>query len=209
MAEKETEIILGTGKLLGLFFGLVVLCALFLGLGYSWGRKSQQPSPLQLSAAPDGSEAAGGVKPLAASAEPASPPANNCPNGNCDGTQPSSNTTESAAGAPAPAPSVAEAAAPLVTQPAAEAPKPAPPAAAKPMAPGGGYLVQVAAVSKQEDAEALAAALRQKQYPVFISPGTQMDRYFHVQVGPFPDEKQAEAMKAKLLGDGYNAIVKK
>jgi len=211
MAEKETEIILGTGKLLGLFFGLVVLCALFLGLGYSWGRKSQQTSPLQLSAAPDGSGAAGGVKPLAASAEPASPPANNCPNGNCDGTQPAPSGSEPASGAPAAAPSVTEAAAPALTQSAAAAPQPAPepPVAAKPMAPGNGYLVQVAAVSKQEDAEALAAALRQKQYPVFISPGTQMDRYFHVQVGPFPDEKQAEAMKAKLLGDGYNAIVKK
>jgi len=30
-----------------------------------------------------------------------------------------------------------------------------------------------------------------------------------VQVGPFAQLKDAEAMKAKLAADGYNAIVKK
>lgn len=209
MAEKETEIILGTGKLLGLFFGLVILCALFLGLGYSWGRKSVQTSPLQLSASPDGSEAVGGAKPLAASTQPVSPPATDCPNGNCDGTQSAPAASQPVSEAAPETQSAAALSAPAVTQPPAAAPKPTVPAVSKPVVPGSGFLVQVAAVSKQEDAEALAAALRQKQYPVFISPGTQMDRYFHVQVGPFPDEKQAEAMKAKLLGDGYNAIVKK
>ncbi len=31
---------------------------------------------------------------------------------------------------------------------------------------------------------------------------------FHVQVGPFTDRKDAEAMRTRLSGDGYNAIVK-
>jgi hypothetical protein len=30
-----------------------------------------------------------------------------------------------------------------------------------------------------------------------------------VQVGPYADMKDAEAMKAKLSGDGYNPILKK
>ena len=34
----DTEITLGTGRLLGLFFGLVVVCAVFFGLGYTLGR---------------------------------------------------------------------------------------------------------------------------------------------------------------------------
>jgi len=40
MPDKDTEITLGTGRLLGLFFGLVVVCALFMGLGYTLGRSS-------------------------------------------------------------------------------------------------------------------------------------------------------------------------
>jgi cell division protein FtsN len=32
---------------------------------------------------------------------------------------------------------------------------------------------------------------------------------FHVQVGPFAEQKEAEAMKTKLAADGYNAILKK
>ena len=39
-SSQDTEITLGTGKLLFLFFGLVGVCALFFALGYSLGRKS-------------------------------------------------------------------------------------------------------------------------------------------------------------------------
>ena len=75
--------------------------------------------------------------------------------------------------------------------------------------PGAGsYYVQVAAVSKQEDAEALVDALKKKQYPALTSNGTS-DKLFHVQVGPYGDVKDAEAMRAKLVADGYNPILKK
>jgi cell division septation protein DedD len=69
--------------------------------------------------------------------------------------------------------------------------------------------VQVAAVSKHQDAEALVNALRKKQYPVFIASNEPLDRLFHVQVGPFSDLKDAETMKGRLAGDGYNPIVKR
>ena len=36
--EQDTEITLGTAKLLTLFFGLVVVCAVFFALGYTLGR---------------------------------------------------------------------------------------------------------------------------------------------------------------------------
>jgi DedD protein len=35
------------------------------------------------------------------------------------------------------------------------------------------------------------------------------DKLFRIQVGPFPDIKDAEAMRTRLIGDGYNPIVKK
>ena len=39
-ASRDTEITLGTGKMLVLFFGLVALCAVFFGMGFSFGRTS-------------------------------------------------------------------------------------------------------------------------------------------------------------------------
>jgi len=59
-----------------------------------------------------------------------------------------------------------------------------------------------------EDADALVKALRKKHYPVFV-PSDAPDKLFHVQVGPFTDPKEAEAMKARLEADGYKPIVKK
>ena len=67
---------------------------------------------------------------------------------------------------------------------------------------------QVAAVSKQEDAESLVDALKKKQYPASANTSS-TDKFFHIQVGPFSDIKEAEAMRARLISDGYNPILKK
>src|SRR5512147_1349151 len=50
---QDTEITLGTGRLLGLFFGLVIVCALFFGLGFSMGRNSVK-STLTMEETPTG-----------------------------------------------------------------------------------------------------------------------------------------------------------
>src|SRR2546423_15259222 len=50
-SSQDTEITLGTGKLLVLFFGLVAICAAFFAVGYSLGRKSE-PGITTASAAP-------------------------------------------------------------------------------------------------------------------------------------------------------------
>lgn len=34
------------------------------------------------------------------------------------------------------------------------------------------------------------------------------DKLLHIQVGPFSTKKDADAMRQRLLNDGYNAIVK-
>jgi hypothetical protein len=61
---------------------------------------------------------------------------------------------------------------------------------------GAGYMVQVAAVSKREDADLLKNALQAKSYPVVITSAAN-DKLFHVQVGHFADIKEAESWKAK------------
>jgi cell division protein FtsN len=76
-----------------------------------------------------------------------------------------------------------------------------------PIIPGHPIMVQIAAVSRQEDAEVLAGALRKRGFNPTVRPGTG-DKFFHVQVGPFTDKAQADTVKQHLLADGYNAIVK-
>lgn len=74
--------------------------------------------------------------------------------------------------------------------------------------PGTGYFVQVAAVTKPEDADALVDALKKKQYLAFVA-NNAIDKLFRVQVGPFGDIKEAEGMRSRLINDGYNPILKK
>jgi cell division septation protein DedD len=76
-----------------------------------------------------------------------------------------------------------------------------------PVSGNGAIMVQIAAVSHQEDANALVSALRQHGYTVSVRNEPQ-DKLLHVQVGPFPTRDAAKATRAKLLADGYNAILK-
>jgi cell division septation protein DedD len=75
--------------------------------------------------------------------------------------------------------------------------------------PTSAYFVQVAAVSKQEDAEALVDALKKKEYPAFVAAQSASDKLFRVQLGPYSEAKDAEAMRTRLVGDGYSPILKK
>ena len=75
--------------------------------------------------------------------------------------------------------------------------------------PVGLYFLQVAAVTKQEDAEALVSALKKKDYAVFSTNTSPVDRLYHVQIGPFNSQKDVEGLRAKLVSAGYNPIVKR
>src|SRR5579872_3765539 len=61
--QKDTEIVLGTGKLLGIFFALVLMAGVFFGLGYALGRSST-PMTLQ-NGEPTAVASASGTKPVA------------------------------------------------------------------------------------------------------------------------------------------------
>jgi DedD protein len=192
MVEKDTEITLGTGRMLALFFGLVLICAVFFAIGFSLGRKSTTLGSATVP--PSSKEApAGAVRPSAAknTQTPAEDLSFYKTVGQKDadtGLTPQ-NSTPQATTAP-------------------EAPK-ADPGPAAPSVASGSYYVQVAAVSHQEDADSLVQALKQKQYPAFASNGNPADKFYHVQVGPYADIKEADAMRARLVSDGYNPIVKK
>jgi DedD protein len=197
--SQDTEITLGTAKLLGLFFGLVIVCAVFFALGYTLGRKSE----LGLSQAPT-------VAPMATAVTGSKPAGSTAP-----GSSPMTfykaveQRDANAQLAPAAATSAPAASTAAASGTAAAAQTPAssnPPVAA---IFGSGYFVQVAAVSKQDDAEALVDALKKKQYPAFVADNSATDKLFRVQLGPFAEIKDAEAMRSRLVNDGYSPILKK
>ena len=67
-------------------------------------------------------------------------------------------------------------------------------------------MVQIAAVSHQEDAEVLTGALRKRGYPVSARRDP-ADNLIHVRIGPFKTRDEASRWRLKLLDDGYNAMI--
>src|SRR6266566_9383968 len=62
---EDTEITLGTGKLLGIFFALVIICSVFFTMGYLLGRSTNAGGRTEIvGSSPTGGSAAG--KPSAA-----------------------------------------------------------------------------------------------------------------------------------------------
>ncbi|AEU36475.1 SPOR domain-containing protein [Granulicella mallensis] len=217
--QNHRELTLGTGSVLGIFFGLALLCALFFAFGYNMGHKSAPP----VAAASDTSDTSDASSTTFNTFKPAAgSPAGHT---NAPAIKPvaatnESDDTEDAPEAPSPRPS-----APVhvpATTTATEAPvptkKPAPvsesassshptPPPTPSTTPVGSFVVQVAAVSHQEDASLLVGALQRKGYTVAAHSEPQ-DKLIHIQVGPFSNHKDADAMRQRLLADGYNAIVK-
>jgi cell division septation protein DedD len=192
---RDTEITLSTGKLLGIFFFLAILCGVFFTMGYMLGKSTSGSGQTEIvGTVPSGGSSAG--KPTAGNK--AAPPQPQTSQDTSNGASVAGVDTSTARNPDASA-----------SQPASTS-KPADQSNSQPAAANGtgsSFMVQVAAVSKQEDAEILKTALQKKQYPVFIATSAG-DPLFHVQVGPFTDRKDAEAMKTKLAADGYGAIVK-
>lgn len=199
MREKEsdqvqdTEITLSTGKLLGIFFALAVVCGVFFTMGYLLGKSTSVGGRTEIvGSVPSGGSASG--KPSAANKTPETT-TQTCPPGspNCASADTGAGKGSDASSQPS----------------SGKTPDAASQSAGSDAKNGAAssFMVQVAAVSKQEDAEILVTALRKKQYAVFIA-NSSGDPLFHVQVGPFSDKKDADAMRTRLAGDGYNAIVK-
>jgi len=195
--KRERELTLSTGVILGIFLALVLLCGAFFGFGYKMGSHSTTV-PLVADNALDNTDAGaqpaadtfGGFKPSAGS-----------PAGSGSSASETAAETSGSGEAPTAAPEAvskpshtAVAAAAVVTNPE------------QPEAPGS-YVVQVAAVSHEEDAQLLVSALKAKGYPVSAHADA-ADKFYHIQVGPFTSVKDAAAAKQRLVADGYQPIIK-
>jgi DedD protein len=208
--RRDTELTLSSMTLLAIFFGLVLLCGLCFGLGYTVGHRGSQP-PLAAMQPSTGSQAElqpeiTHPKPSATAPTGTAPLRQNVVVNLPPSTAPSVNpATTSQSSPPTPA-SVQPQVRPALPV-AANTFQPAQPVAMQP-APASSVplMVQIAAVSHQEDAEVLVSALRNRGYAV-AARRDPADGLIHVRIGPFSSRDAANRWRLKLLGDGYNAIV--
>jgi DedD protein len=206
VAGNHTELTLGLGTVLGLGAGLLLLCTVCFALGYAVGHRST-PNENAAIVVPDSASAISSAKPgtkPGAVRQIANPPSSDAVTSDsdsqrrtsdsiADASTPSSNAGNNPQVRPALQPTTsAQSDAPLRVQPATSQVQ--------------GWMVQIAAVSRSEDADVLVNALRRRGYTV-TERRELGDNLIHVQTGPFASRNDANNMRHKLLNDGYNAIV--
>ncbi len=218
MASKERknggDFVLESRHLVGLFLLLVVIFGVVFTLGYLMGR-SQYDSRVRAAVGPPPGTDLPTVPPAAKPKPKPEPPDTQVPKKDSDWDFYHSSDPQAAADHLQPPPKSLTPSAPKAAalKPAAtpsKTPKPAKPSggAGGPLIPQGAIMLQVAAVTHQEDALALAQALQQKKFPAFVlTPGA--DKLYRVQVGPYADNQSAANARKDLEAKGFKSIVKR
>lgn len=201
--RRDTEVTLGPLLLLSLFFGLVLLCGLCFGLGYSIGIHGARNAAavVQQSGAGASSPSTGSFAKPSATSQGSSQS-----RGAAGGQSAADGAAAGAQNAGVMPASRGEAAQPAVRPALGAAATSGQPAPAVQNTSTNALMVQVAVVSHQEDANVLVGALQRRGYAVTVHRDA-ADEQFHVRIGPFSNRNDAYATRQKLLGDGYNAVV--
>ena len=184
MADNEKkgrhyEMTLENRHLLGVFFAVVLLCAIFFTLGFVLGR-NQMAAKAPASPGPDDLSFYQRVE--------GKPPAETVP-------------------ATKPAESKPPAAKPAAPKPATPTPAKTTPAPAKPAAPAETYYLQVAAVTQEADAQRLVGEMKKLGFSSVIIPPS-ADHFYRVQVGPLGSVELADAAQRRLETQGFRQILK-
>ena len=206
--QRGGDRILESRHLVGLFLGVVLLCGVFFTLGYVMG-KTQYGGAVHAATVFERTVVAPrpSPKPEDSEAAPASPAAP-APGEWDFYTKKKSEHLEPAPNLTAPAESPTPAPAKPTTSAGKAKPTPASAHLAPPRMTKGSVVLQVAALRRQSDAFAMADALQQKRFPAFVVTPTG-DHWYRVQVGPYAEERAADAAKAQLDRAGFKAIVKR
>lgn len=176
------EMVLEDRHLLGVFFAVVLLCALFFTLGFVLGRNQ------------GATQAANSSPPEEAPAEPPAAADDLSFFERVEGKPPPESLSTG---------STQPGAKPEETKAAASSTGAAPSAS-----PSSPVHLQVAALTQEDDAKRLADELRKLRFPVVIvSPRD--DRFYRVQVGPFETSERAEAAMRRLRAQGFREILVK
>jgi DedD protein len=194
--------VLESRHLVGLFLGVVLLCCVFFTLGYVMGKTQygglvHAAEALERNSAPARAPEKPVVSQPSATAAPPNSEWDFYSKNNNDALQPAAKPA-----APGPTNSVAKAPSTsgktVPTSAQLEAPRTL----------KGALVLQVAAVTRQGDALAMADLLQQKRFPSFVVAPT-TDNYYRVQVGPYADQKSADAARSALDRAGFKAIIKR
>ena len=210
--QRDKEFTLGPTMLVGLVVALVALCGLCFVFGYAVGHRGSAESQAATAQAAPGALLGASVA-QATSSQPK-------PSASQSAYQPQQQVSadpSAAADTAAENAQSTDAANTSAGEAAVRTALPSQPGAVQPVAGGGSkvgpalnqaslLMVQIAAVSHPEDAEVLVGALRKRGYAVTARRDPN-DGLMHVQIGPFANRNDANAMRQKLLNDGYNAIV--
>jgi cell division septation protein DedD len=226
VSRGRGDVALGGRHLAGIFALLVVVLGIVFTLGYLLGRSRYEDkagaSASVATGAPETGGSAKGVGPApgAASGEPAgradAPPAtwDFYRSGQPAKTPERLGAASGAAVGAPPKPVSAPVPPPEFT--AAKTVKDRPATSATPTAasgqsaliPRGAITLQVAALLREADALSLAQVLQEKKFPAIVTtPST--DKYYRVQVGPYPDNKSANAARAALEKQGFKPLVRR
>ena len=184
-AQGQYEVVLENRQITIIFFAVVVLCAVFFALGYIVGKNTTGyigPAEAGVTPVPGESSAlapTGAADPTKVQAASALPAA-----------ELNFQQVLEKKGSPARLQTRSS------TRPAAAA------------ATGPSVHLQVAALSKKQDAEALLSLLRGRGFSVVLVT-SQADRLYRVQVGPFTSDRGVERAKQRLQREGFRTITKK
>jgi DedD protein len=200
--------VLESRHLVGLFLGVVLLCAVFFSLGYVMG-KSQYSGLVHAAYSPENAMAPASIKERVKPEEtPAAPP------GEWDFYSNKTNNHLE----PAPKPVAPAVSATPDTDTSQPGPAPAQTRLSRvslqPVRSGpakmltGSIILQVAAVTRQGDALSIADALQRKKFPAFVL-APSADHFYRVQVGPYHDEHAADNARSALDHAGFKAIIKR
>lgn len=206
------DMVMESRHLLGVFLGIVVLCGVFFTLGYVMGR-TQYDASVRAAVSTSPQNSATG-QPSKTQAKPATSTPGPSEWDFYRAAESKKSAEALKPGEPGKQPAAAASATSTSSSPAGASAKPAAKSAAiksslkPPLIPRGAIVLQIAALTRQGDALALAEALQQKQYPAFVlEPST--GNLYRVQVGPYADVQSAEIAKRSLERDGFKAIAKR
>jgi len=194
---------------IGLFFLMILFSGVFFTLGYVMGRNqfegqvraeaSGKPSDFVVNSRPDvASKKTKEIPQVEPATDPVTPPSSDWEFYHAGESKAADEHLK-----PAPAKTIAAA-------PAKSASAPPSRSVVNPVqTPHGGFTVQVAALTKQSDAMTVAQNLQRKKFPAYVVTPQKGDKYFRVQVGPYPNQKAADAARKSIESAGFKAIVKR
>jgi DedD protein len=211
---KRGDRILESRHLIVLFLGIVLLCGVFFTLGYVIGHN-------QYDGAVHAAEAPEATAPIIH--KTSKPPASDSASATTPGPANSEWDfySKNASNHLEPAPKPSSAASPTATAASKETSAPPTPVATEsakvvpvssrfqpPRMLKGSLVLQVAAVTHESDAVAMADALQRKKFSAFVL-APSGDNFYRVQVGPYRDERNAESAKNALERAGFKSIIKR